>query len=278
MASCRSRTSARRRRTGWARCSTCRTASHRTTPSGGCSLCWTRRRSRPASWHGSGPSPSASGEVVAIDGKTARRSMDAAGNRGPIHLVNAWATANPLVLGQVRTSDKSNGITAIPELLRVLDLAGCIVTIDAMGCQKAIAADIVEQDTHYMLALKENHLILHHEVRGFFEDGILTAFDGIEHDVHVRDRTLQPRLQGARLRSARSRRRSRGARQPDSGASSPASPATALRPASPLGSSGVHPRTGACPSRPPRFRPVAAPCPAPPLRRRTACDGGGLDE
>ena len=127
------------------------------------------------------------GEVVAIDGKTARRSMDGAGNRGPIHLVNAWATANQLVLGQVRTSEKSNEITAIPELLRVLDLAGCIVTIDAMGCQKAIAKDIVDKDAHYVLALKDNHPILHREVRGFFEDGILTAFDGIQHDVHVEE-------------------------------------------------------------------------------------------
>ena len=127
------------------------------------------------------------GEVVAIDGKTVRRSMDGAGNRGPIHLVNAWATANQLVLGQLRTSDKSNEITAIPELLRVLDLAGCIVTIDAMGCQKTIASRIVEQDAHYLLALKNNHPILHQEVRGFFDDGILTGFDGIQHDAHVEE-------------------------------------------------------------------------------------------
>ena len=127
------------------------------------------------------------GEVVAIDGKTVRRSMDGAGNRGPIHLVNAWATTNQLVLGQLRTSDKSNEITAIPELLRVLDLAGCIVTIDAMGCQKTIAARIVEQDAHYLLALKDNHPNLHQEVRGFFDDGILTGFDGIQHDAHVEE-------------------------------------------------------------------------------------------
>jgi predicted transposase YbfD/YdcC len=113
--------------------------------------------------------------------------MDGAGNRGPIHLVNAWATTNQLVLGQLRTSDKSNEITAIPELLRVLDLAGCIVTIDAMGCQKAIAARIVEQDAHYLLALKDNHPILHREVRGFFDDGVLTDFDGIQHDKHVEE-------------------------------------------------------------------------------------------
>jgi predicted transposase YbfD/YdcC len=124
-------------------------------------------------------------EVVAIDGKTVRRSMDGADNRGPIHLVNAWATENRLVLGQVRTADKSNEITAIPELLAALDLSGCIITIDAMGCQKSIAADIVEQGADYLLALKDNHPTLHREVQGFFEDGILTNFDGIEHDVHV---------------------------------------------------------------------------------------------
>lgn len=124
-------------------------------------------------------------EVVAIDGKTARRSMDGAAGRGPIHLVNAWATENRLVLGQVRTADKSNEITAIPELLRALDLSGCIVTIDAMGCQKSIAADIIEQDADYLLALKDNHPTLHQEVQGFFHDGVLTEFDGIEHDVHI---------------------------------------------------------------------------------------------
>jgi predicted transposase YbfD/YdcC len=124
------------------------------------------------------------GEVIAIDGKTARRSMDGAGKRGPIHLVNAWATTNQLVLGQVRTSDKSNEITAIPELLRVLVLAGCIVTIDAMGCQKSIAAGIIGKGAHYILALKSNHPILHREVRGFFDDGITTDFDGIQHDAH----------------------------------------------------------------------------------------------
>jgi predicted transposase YbfD/YdcC len=112
--------------------------------------------------------------------------MDGAGNRGPIHLVNAWATANQLVLGQVRTSDKSDEITAIPELLRFPDLAGCIVTI-ATGCQKAIAADIIGQDAHYVLTLKENNPILHHEVRGFFEEGTLTAFDGIQHDSYIEE-------------------------------------------------------------------------------------------
>jgi hypothetical protein len=97
------------------------------------------------------------GEIVAVDGKTLRRSHDRARGRGAIHLVSAWATDNGLVLGQVKVDDKSNEITAIPELLRVLELGGCIVTIDAMGAQKTIVREITEADADYVLALKGNH-------------------------------------------------------------------------------------------------------------------------
>src|ERR1700734_2205503 len=83
-------------------------------------------------------------EIVAIDGKTLRRSQDRTKGRGPIHMVSAWARENGLVLGQRKVDAKSNEITAIPELLRALDLAGCIVTIDAMGCQKPIAQEICQ--------------------------------------------------------------------------------------------------------------------------------------
>jgi DDE_Tnp_1-associated/Transposase DDE domain len=85
------------------------------------------------------------GEVIAVDGKTARGSRDRAKNRNPLHRVSAWADANRLVLGQEATEEKSNEITAIPKLLALLDLHGCIVTLDAMGCQRAIAGRIVEQ-------------------------------------------------------------------------------------------------------------------------------------
>src|SRR5216684_2634295 len=95
-------------------------------------------------------------EVIAVDGKTLRRSFNRAFGKGPMHLVSAWAVKNRLVLGQVKVDDKSNEITAIPELLRLLELSGCIVTIDAMGCQRAIARQIVEQGGDYVLALKEN--------------------------------------------------------------------------------------------------------------------------
>lgn len=121
-------------------------------------------------------------EVVAIDGKTMRRSLDSVKGRGPIHLVSAWATKNRLALGQVKTDEKSNEITAIPELLKVLDLSGCIVTIDAMGCQRAIAEQIVEGGADYMLMLKANHPNLHDEVVQFFHDGIVTNFEEFEFD------------------------------------------------------------------------------------------------
>ena len=95
------------------------------------------------------------GQVVAIDGKTLRRSYDRRSAKAAIHMVSAWATHNRVVLGQLKTEEKSNEITAIPELLKVLAVSGCIVTIDAMGCQKAIAQQIVEQEAAYVLALKQ---------------------------------------------------------------------------------------------------------------------------
>lgn len=123
-------------------------------------------------------------EVVAIDGKTARRSYDVGKEKGAIHMVSAWATANRVVLGQVKTEDKSNEITAIPELLSILALEGCIVTIDAMGCQKNIAATIVEKEADYILALKGNQGNLHEDVSFFFKDAQETNFKGIRHDYH----------------------------------------------------------------------------------------------
>jgi len=110
------------------------------------------------------------GELVALDGKTLRRSI--AAGQSPIHLVSAWAAQNRLVLGQVKVDAKSNEITAVPELLRALELAGCIVTLDAMGCQKEIAQEIKEADADYVLALKGNHGTLHEEVRTFLDDAI----------------------------------------------------------------------------------------------------------
>ena len=122
------------------------------------------------------------GEIVAIDGKSVRRSHDRRAGRSAIHLVNAWASANRLVLGQVRVDDKSNEITAIPKLLRMLELSGCIVTIDAMGCQKEIAETITERGADYALALKRNQGQLHDDVAEMFEYGRQTDFADMDSD------------------------------------------------------------------------------------------------
>ena len=123
-------------------------------------------------------------EVVAIDGKTSRRSYDKSKGKGAIHMVSAWATANRVVLGQVKTEDKSNEITAIPELLDILALNGCIVTIDAMGCQKNISAKIIEKGADYVLALKGNQGTLHEDIKLFFQDAKETSFKDIHHDFY----------------------------------------------------------------------------------------------
>jgi predicted transposase YbfD/YdcC len=111
------------------------------------------------------------GEVVAIDGKALRRSFKRGTAKRAIHMVSAWATENGVVLGQRKVNTKSNEITAIPALLEILALKGCIVTIDAMGCQRAIAQRIVEQGADYVLALKGNQPTLEHAVEQFFIAG-----------------------------------------------------------------------------------------------------------
>ena len=109
------------------------------------------------------------GQVVAIDGKTLRRSYNRRSARAAIHMVSAWATQNRVVLGQLKTEEKSNEITAIPALLKMLDVQGCIVTIDAMGCQKTIAHQIVEQGADYVLALKPNQGHFYTAVERWFQ-------------------------------------------------------------------------------------------------------------
>jgi len=108
------------------------------------------------------------GQVIAVDGKSARHSYDKANGKEAVHLVSAWATENHLVLGQRAVAEKSNEITAIPELLRLLDVSGCIVTIDAMGCQTAIAEQIVAQQADYVLAVKGNQANLQEDMDLFF--------------------------------------------------------------------------------------------------------------
>src|SRR5579875_1365250 len=116
---------------------------------------------------------------AALDPKTVRGSRDRANGKAAIHMVSAWASANRLVLAQVKVDDKSNEITAIPELLRVLAIRGCIVTIDAMGCQREIARQIVEQGGDYILALKENQETLYTDVVGMFADAQAKAIEDV---------------------------------------------------------------------------------------------------
>jgi len=122
-------------------------------------------------------------EIVALDGKALRRALNA--DQSVKYVVSAWAESNGLVLGQLKVADKSNEITALPELLRVLELSGCIVTVDAMGTQKKIAKEIIEADADYVLALKGNHETVHAEVKTFLEDAVA--------------QTAQPRPLGAKL-------------------------------------------------------------------------------
>lgn len=124
------------------------------------------------------------GEIVSIDGKTVRHSYDTGSNKSAIHVVSAWANSNNLVLGQIKVNEKSNEITAIPQLLDMLSIKGCIVTIDAMGCQKDIAENIVDQEADYVLALKGNHGTLYEDVKMFIDDAYETSFKYNHFDYH----------------------------------------------------------------------------------------------
>ncbi len=110
--------------------------------------------------------------VVAIDGKTLRRSFDRASKSSPLHLVSAWAADARLVLGQVATAEKSNEITAVPVLLEMLSLKGCIVTVDALNCQRTTAAKVLERGGDYVLALKGNQGTLHTDVSLYLDDPV----------------------------------------------------------------------------------------------------------
>lgn len=128
-------------------------------------------------------------DSIHIDGKQVRRSYDKTSNKSAIHMVSAWASSVGLTLGQVKTDEKSNEITAVPELLEMLELKGCIVTLDAMGCQKKIAKQIVKQKGDYVLALKGNQDRLYNEVMDFFQNAIATNFAGLEWDYYESEDT-----------------------------------------------------------------------------------------
>ena len=124
------------------------------------------------------------GQVIAIDGKRLRRSHDKALGKEAICMVSAWAEASRLVLGQTKTDEASNEITAIPELLQILELTGCIVTIDAIGCQKTIAQAIIGRGGDYVLALKENQGGLYEAVAELFAYAGEIEFRDVSHDFH----------------------------------------------------------------------------------------------
>lgn len=125
-----------------------------------------------------------SSEIVSIDGKTLRRSFDKANGTLPFHIVSAWSNENELSLGQQQVDKKSNEITAIPRLLKLLALKGCIVTIDAMGCQKDITKQIRDKKADYVLTLKSNQKNLRDRAENFFNDHSKTNFKDLEHEFH----------------------------------------------------------------------------------------------
>ncbi|MEM1395170.1 MAG: ISAs1 family transposase [Cyanobacteria bacterium P01_H01_bin.150] len=120
------------------------------------------------------------GEVIAIDGKSLKHSYDKKFGNRPINMVSAWATSNKLVLGQIKVDKKSNEITAIPELIKVLDVAGCIVTIDAIGCQKEIINLISQKDGDYIIALKKNQKSLYESTEILFKEAISKRNEGFK--------------------------------------------------------------------------------------------------
>ncbi|WP_339138727.1 MAG: ISAs1 family transposase [Candidatus Electrothrix sp. GW3-4] len=129
------------------------------------------------------------GQVVAIDGKTLRRSYDKKSNKAAIHMVSAWASASRLVLGQVKTEEKSNEITAIPELLNLLEIEGCIVTIDAMGCQKKITQKIVDRGGDYAIAVKGNQPGLFQAIDDLFGNASMEELESSKFDFYRSDNT-----------------------------------------------------------------------------------------
>ena len=121
-------------------------------------------------------------QIIAVDGKTARGSHDRKNDKNPLHMVSAWACEQRLVLGQEAIDDKSNEITAIPKLLKLLEIKGCIITIDAMGCQHTITDQIIDQKGDYVIGLKGNQGNLYEVVEDFFTVADQNSFKGVAHD------------------------------------------------------------------------------------------------
>lgn len=124
------------------------------------------------------------GQLVNIDGKTLRGSKQSSDGKGALNIVSAWASEQSVVLGEVKTDEKSNEITAIPELLKILDLEGAIVTIDAMGCQTEIVKEIVDRQADYVISLKGNQGTLYEDVKEYLDWAERINFDEIEYDYY----------------------------------------------------------------------------------------------
>jgi predicted transposase YbfD/YdcC len=124
------------------------------------------------------------GQVIAIDGKRMRGSQERGLGKGAIDMVSAWATENQLVLGQIKVDEKSNEITDILELLKLLALSGCLVTIDAIGCQKDIAKTIIDQEAAYILEVKENQGHLFEDIADVFAGAAEVAFRDVPYSYH----------------------------------------------------------------------------------------------
>jgi predicted transposase YbfD/YdcC len=132
--------------------------------------------------------------LIAIDGKTCRRSHDAAHGLGPLHLVSAWATEEGIALGQIATEEKSNEITAIPLLLEQIDLASAVITIDAMGCQKEIARDIVDGGGDFVIGLKDNQPILRETIETYFEKHLECDLEDLKYRCHETSEAAHGRI------------------------------------------------------------------------------------
>src|SRR5271157_1742519 len=132
--------------------------------------------------------------LIAIDGKTCRRSHDAAKQLGPLHIVSAWASEDGIALGQVATEAKSNEITAIPELLQQIELKDSLITIDAMGCQKEIARDIVDGGGDFVIALKDNQPKLRETIESYVEKHLELDLEDLRYRCHETSESGHGRL------------------------------------------------------------------------------------
>ena len=134
-------------------------------------------------------------DLISIDGKTVRRSLDKRNNKFPIHIVSAWSSRNRISLGQIKVEEKSNEITAIPELLSLINVKNSVVSIDAMGCQKKITEKIIEQNGDYAICLKGNQPAIHNEVSKYFEKQILSEFEGVNFAYSMKEEMSHGRIE-----------------------------------------------------------------------------------